>query len=133
MEGTGYGGDGKGLHGHSGYYDGNGNPRFHQFPDGAPARNKRSVWRVATKPYPEAHFATYPPALIEPCILAGSREGDVVLDPFNGSGTTGEVALRNKRGYIGMEINPDYIQLSRKRLLQQEGGEASQTTSLSPT
>lgn len=79
-------------------------------------RNKRSVWTVATRPYPEAHFATYPPQLIEPCILAGSRPGDTVLDPFNGSGTTGEVALRLDRCYVGIEINPEYVTLTQRRL-----------------
>lgn len=79
-------------------------------------RNKRSVWTVATKPYAEAHFATFPPDLIEPCILAGSPEGGIVLDPFNGSGTTGAVSLQWKRKYIGIELNPDYIALTEKRL-----------------
>jgi DNA modification methylase len=69
-------------------------------------RNKRSVWPVATQPYEGAHFATFPPKLIEPCIRAGSREGDLVLDPFNGAGTTGLVALRNGRRYVGLELNP---------------------------
>jgi DNA modification methylase len=79
-------------------------------------RNKRSVWTVNVKPYKEAHFATYPPELITPCILAGSKEGDIVLDPFSGSGTTGEVALQHNRNYIGLELNPDYAKLSEKRL-----------------
>lgn len=79
-------------------------------------RNKRSVWTVTTKPYKEAHFATYPPDLIEPCILAGSREGDTILDPFNGSGTTGEVAIKYNRKYFGCELNMDYIKLTQKRL-----------------
>lgn len=78
-------------------------------------RNKRSVWTVTTKPYKDAHFAVYPPELIEPCILAGSRVGDVILDPFNGSGTTGEVALRYRRSYIGIELNPAYIKLTERR------------------
>lgn len=78
-------------------------------------RNKRDVWEVATQPYPEAHFATYPPKLIEPCILAGSREGDIVLDPFSGSGTTGQVAIQYRRRYVGLELNMDYIGLSRVR------------------
>jgi DNA modification methylase len=82
------------------------------------ARNKRTVWTVATQPYSGAHFATYPPALIEPCILAGSRPGDTVLDPFNGSGTTGAVALKHHRNYIGCELNPEYIELTNKRLAQ---------------
>ena len=84
-------------------------------------RNKRSVWTITTKPYREAHFATYPPDLIEPCILAGSKEGDLVLDPFSGSGTTGEVALRNGRNYIGLELNPEYAKISEKRLFDAIG------------
>ena len=79
-------------------------------------RNKRTVWTVATHPYPEAHFATYPPDLIKPCILAGSRSSDVVLDPFNGSGTTGEVAIGYGRHYIGIDINADYLDLSIRRI-----------------
>jgi DNA modification methylase len=79
-------------------------------------RNKRTVWTVATQPYPEAHFATFPEALIEPCILAGSKPGDTVLDPFNGSGTTGAVAVRHQRNYNGNELNADYITLARKRI-----------------
>lgn len=84
-------------------------------------RNKRDVWNVAVKSYKEAHFATYPPELITPCILAGSKEGDIVLDPFSGSGTTGEVALQNGRNYIGLELNPEYAKLSEKRLTQAVG------------
>lgn len=84
-------------------------------------RNKRDVWNVAVKSYKEAHFATYPPELITPCILAGSKEGDTVLDPFSGSGTTGEVALQHGRNYIGLELNPDYAKLSEKRLTQAVG------------
>jgi DNA modification methylase len=79
-------------------------------------RNKRSVWHIATQPYPDAHFATYPEALIKPCILAGSKVGDTVLDPFNGSGTTGAVAVRLQRNYIGIELNADYIALARRRI-----------------
>lgn len=118
MTGTNYGGNGSGLSGHSGYYDANGNLRTHVFEDGIPARNKRDVWTVTTKPYKEAHFATFPPDLIEPCILAGSREGDTVLDPFNGSGTTGVVAVKYQRHYIGCELNPKYIELTNRRLSQ---------------
>lgn len=84
-------------------------------------RNKRSVWTVTAKGYKEAHFAVYPPELIEPCILAGSKEGDTVLDPFSGSGTTGEVALKHNRNYIGLELNPEYAEISRKRLLEAVG------------
>jgi len=79
-------------------------------------RNKRSVWEVATQPFSGAHFATFPPKLIEPCILAGAREGDTILDPFNGSGTTGIVALRHGRKYIGCELNAEYVRLSVPRL-----------------
>ena len=78
--------------------------------------NKRSVWTVATKPYAEAHFATYPTKLIEPCILAGSPVGGVVFDPFTGSGTTALVALTNNRSYIGTELNPEYIRIAENRL-----------------
>ena len=81
-------------------------------------RNKRSVWEVATMPYAEAHFATFPPKLIEPCILAGSREGDTVLDPFWGSGTTGQVAVKHHRKAVGIELNPEYCELSLKRFEQ---------------
>ena len=79
-------------------------------------RNKRSVWTVATKPYKGAHFATFPPALIEPCVLATSRPGDIVLDPFMGSGTTAQVALQHGRQYMGCELNPEYEGLQRERI-----------------
>lgn len=79
-------------------------------------RNKRSVWEVSTVPYPGAHFAVYPPKLIEPCILAGARVGDTVLDPFNGSGTTGIVALKHDRLYIGCELNPEYVAITLPRI-----------------
>lgn len=79
-------------------------------------RNRRSVWSVATRPYRGAHFATFPPALIEPCILAGSRPGDIVLDPFMGSGTTAAVALQHGRQYLGCELNPDYGSLQQERI-----------------
>ena len=79
-------------------------------------RNRRSVWTVATRPYKGAHFATFPPALIEPCILAGSRPGDVVLDPFMGSGTTAAVALQHGRRYLGSELNPEYGPLQSERI-----------------
>jgi DNA modification methylase len=79
-------------------------------------KNKRSVWTVNTKGYKEAHFAVYPTELITPCILAGSAEGDTVLDPFSGSGTTGEVAMTHGRNYVGVELNPDYAALSEKRI-----------------
>ena len=79
-------------------------------------RNRRSVWTVATQPYAGAHFATFPPALIEPCILAGCPVGGVVLDPFNGSGTTGAVACAHGRDYIGIDLSADYIALAHDRI-----------------
>ena len=79
-------------------------------------RNRRSVWTIPTRPYKGAHFATFPPALIEPCILAGSRPGDIVLDPFMGSGATAEVAVLNHRRYLGCELNQDYAPLQDERV-----------------
>lgn len=79
-------------------------------------RNRRSVWNVATQPFKEAHFATYPPELIEPCILAGCPQGGTVLDPFGGAGTTGLVADRLQRNAILIELNPTYAEIAKKRL-----------------
>ena len=79
-------------------------------------KNRRSVWTVATRPYKGAHFATFPPALIEPCILAGSRPDDIVLDPFMGSGTTAAVALQHGRQYLGCELNENYKPLQDERI-----------------
>ncbi len=79
-------------------------------------RNKRSVWTVTTQPFSGAHFATFPPKLIEPCILAGSAEGDTVLDPFAGAATTGVVACRHNRSFVGLELNPEYVELGRNRI-----------------
>jgi len=84
--------------------------------DNAVTRNKRSVWHVATQPYSGSHFATFPEALIEPCILAGSRPGDLVYDPFIGSGTTGAVADRLMRRWVGTDLS--YQQLAKKRTRQ---------------
>ena len=81
-------------------------------------RNKRDVWSVSVKPYSGAHFAVYPEELIEPCVMAGSRVGDIVLDPFFGSGTTGAVAQKLGRQYIGCELNQGYEQLQKDRLQQ---------------
>lgn len=81
-------------------------------------RNKRSVWTVATKAQPEAHFATFPPELIEPCILAGAASGATVLDPFMGSGTTARVAMSLGRQFIGCELNPEYAGIQDKLGLQ---------------
>lgn len=79
-------------------------------------RNKRDVWTVTTKPYAGAHFATFPPDLIEPCVLAGAPAGGVVLDPFAGAGTTGMVALRHGRSFVGVELNAEYAALARDRI-----------------
>jgi DNA modification methylase len=88
-------------------------------------RNRRSVWTVATRPYRGAHFATFPPKLVEPCILAGCPEGGTVLDPFAGSGTTLAVAMEHGRNAIGIELNAEYIDLARRRL-----GEAKEAAGL---
>jgi DNA modification methylase len=84
------------------------------------SRNRRSVWSVNVRPYKGAHFATFPPALIEPCILAGSKADDTVLDPFMGSGTTAAVAQRLGRHYLGCELNESYRPLQTERLLNPE-------------
>jgi site-specific DNA-methyltransferase (adenine-specific) len=84
--------------------------------NGTGRRNRRSLWSVNTQAFPEAHFATFPPALIEPCILAGSKVGDWVLDPFFGSGTVGVVCQEHSRHYIGVELRPEYIAIARRRL-----------------
>lgn len=81
-------------------------------------RNRRSVWTIPTQSFNGAHFATFPEGLVEPCVLAGSRTGDVVFDPFFGSGTTGQVAQRLGRRFIGCELNFDYETLQRERLRQ---------------
>ncbi len=78
-------------------------------------RNKRSVWTVGTQPYSEAHFATFPPDLIKPCVLAGTKPGDVILDPFGGSGTTGMVAIELGRKAILIELNAEYAKLCEQR------------------
>jgi DNA modification methylase len=80
-------------------------------------RNKRSVWTVATMPFKEAHFATFPPELVEPCILAGCPAGGTVLDPFGGAGTTGLVADRLQRNAILLELNPDYAAMAERRIV----------------
>jgi DNA modification methylase len=79
-------------------------------------RNKRSVWTVTTKPFKEAHFATFPPDLIKPCILAGCPKNGIVLDPFMGSGTTGMVAAMYQRNFIGFELNQEYCKMAEKRI-----------------
>lgn len=79
-------------------------------------RNRRSVWTIPTRPFRGAHFAVMPEALVEPCILAGSQPGDTILDPFTGSGTVACVALRHDRQFIGTELNPEYVDIARRRI-----------------
>lgn len=86
--------------------------------EGPSGRNRRSVWTLNPEPYPEAHFAVMPTALVKPCILAGSRVGDVVLDPFLGSGTVAQVAQDLGRHWVGTEINPEYVRMQAKRTAQ---------------
>ncbi|NQU42718.1 site-specific DNA-methyltransferase [bacterium] len=81
-----------------------------------PTRNRRAVWSIATRGCKEAHYSTYPPELVRPCILAGSAPGDIVIDPFNGTGTTGLVAIEHGRSYIGIDLNPRDIEITRARL-----------------
>lgn len=83
---------------------------------GPETRNRRSVWTVTTKPFKGAHFATFPPDLIEPCVLAGCPEGGTVLDPFGGAGTTGLVATQAGRDAVLCEINPEYVEMARTRI-----------------
>jgi DNA modification methylase len=93
-----------------------GHERWKKNERGEYVRNKRSVWTIPTKPFKEAHFAVFPPELIEPCILAGCPAGGVVLDPFMGSGTTGMVAAMYQRNFIGFELNPEYCKMAEKRI-----------------
>lgn len=92
----------------------NARPPVYKIYDGK--RNKRDVWTITTKPFKGAHFAVMPEALVEPCILAGSKVGDLVLDPFAGSGTVGVVSKRYKRNFIGIELNPDYVKIAEERI-----------------
>ena len=79
-------------------------------------RQLRSVWDINTVPFPEAHFATFPPKLVEPCLLLSSKPGDVVLDPFLGSGTVATVAIEQSRAFLGIELNPEYVKIARRRI-----------------
>jgi len=79
-------------------------------------RNRRTVWNINTQSFQEAHFATFPQKLIEPCVLISSRPDDFILDPFFGSGTVGVVCVQNKRRYVGIELNPEYIEIAANRL-----------------
>src|SRR6476661_6831082 len=82
---------------------------------GPNGRNLRTVWDINTLPYKEAHFATFPPALVERCLALGSKEGDLIVDPFLGAGTTGEVALAMGRRFLGVELNPEYVEIAVRR------------------
>lgn len=84
-------------------------------------RNKRTVWSINTRSFPGAHFATFPSQLVEPCILASTRPGDFVLDPFFGSGTVGVVCQEYNRKFIGVELNSDYVNMACERLEEQAG------------
>ena len=83
-------------------------------------RNRRTVWSIPTEPFSGAHFATFPPKLVEPCVLAGSRPDDWVLDPFFGSGTVGVVCEQQRRKYVGIELNPKYVHLALERIQNTE-------------
>lgn len=78
-------------------------------------RNKRTVWTVATKPFPGSHFATFPPDLVEPCLLAGSPKGGTVLDPFGGSGTVTMMAEKHGRNSVYIDLNPEYLEMAKER------------------
>lgn len=102
---------GNGFKGHSGNFSADGRPLLHPL-----GRNRRTVWEISTEGYKDAHFATFPTEIPRICILAGSRPGDLVLDPFSGSGTTGEVAIKLGRRYIGIDLNKNYEQLAKNRI-----------------
>lgn len=99
--------------------DGSARGQMSGWDDVGGSRNRRNVWEIATQPFSGSvpHFATFPPKLVEPCILAGSAEGALVLDPFAGSGTTGVVALRHGRSFVGIELSEPYCALARRRIL----------------
>ena len=106
---------GQGRHGASSFMAGGTKQEFIEkyYTNG---RNKRSVWTIPTQAFPDAHFATYPEKLVEPCIAAGSKHDDIVLDPFAGSGTTGVVAQKMGRKFIGIELSGDYCAMAKKRI-----------------
>jgi DNA modification methylase len=97
--------------GRANLHDGRWDQAFHPL-----GRNKRTVWSVSLGKFRQAHFAVFPPSLIRPCILAGSPPGGLVLDPFFGAGTVGVVARELERHYVGLELNPSYLELARQRL-----------------
>ena len=117
-----YGGGGSGFAGHNGTRKADGSSLNHPL-----GKNKRDVWTINTKSFPEAHFATFPEKLIDTCIKAGSKENDIVLDPFSGAGTTGVVACKLNRTYIGIELNPEYAEMSKNRLARTVGATEEQS------
>jgi DNA modification methylase len=108
----------KGQQNHS-FHEARANGEEWQSEDGK--ANKRSVWTVSTKPFSEAHFATFPEELIVDCIKAGCPEGGITLDPFSGAGTTALVAAKLNRNYVGIELNPQYVAIAEKRLRKELG------------
>ncbi len=82
------------------------------------SKNRRTVWSINTTPFKDAHFAVFPPSLVKPCILAGSKKDSIVLDPFFGSGTVGEVSIETGRRCVGIELNPEYVKIAKKRITQ---------------
>jgi DNA modification methylase len=126
-DGTGRAPGNVGPHKYAVAYDGSDN-EFHRTAaglerarNGYDKRNKRSVWEIATQPFSEAHFATFPPALIEPCILAGCPKGGTILDPFGGAGTTALVADRLQRNAIVIELNLKYAAMAERRIRDDAG------------
>jgi DNA modification methylase len=114
----------KGLRGSQAYSAARGNDRCNSggYPRSREGRNKRSVWTVVSRPFKGAHFATFPPELIEPCILAGTPKQGVVLDPFFGSGTVGMVARKHGRKFLGIEINANYVKIAEARIKEADAG-----------
>ncbi len=110
---TNYGGDGSSFQGHSGYHNSEGDLMIN--PEG---RNMRTVWEINPQAFPDAHFAVFPEKLVETPIKACCPEDEIVLDPFMGSGTTAIVAIKQGRKYIGIEANPEYVQMAEKRIKQ---------------
>lgn len=108
----------EGSHGVMGH-DGKGR-RYESVYSNEKGRNRRSVWHISTIPFSEAHFATFPPKLIEPCILAGSAKGGIILDPFGGAGTTSLVAAQHGRKSVSIELNPEYAKIARKRIKNEQ-------------
>ena len=110
---------GRGGHG-SFHKDGRASAPEHR-PRTYPMRNKRDVWTIATRPFPDAHFATFPEKLVVPCVLAGSTPNSIVMDPFCGAGTVGVVALGLGRHFVGIEINQKYVDMGRRRIMDKFG------------